>query len=150
MEYGSIEREIHIDAPPEVVFEVVSRPEHISQWWSDGADVEATPGAVGELVWGDRADVLPITVVDAEPPRRFSFRWCYPDGEADASAVSLLITFELAPSGAGTRLRLTETGFREMGWEAAKLAEHYRDHVAGWDVFVPRLGEYAARLVSAP
>ena len=31
MEYGSIEREIHVDASPEVVFEVVSRPEHISR-----------------------------------------------------------------------------------------------------------------------
>ena len=35
MEYGSIEREIHVDASPEVVFEVVSRPEHIAQWWTD-------------------------------------------------------------------------------------------------------------------
>ncbi|WP_449062086.1 SRPBCC family protein [Planomonospora algeriensis] len=150
MEYGSIEREIHVDASPEVVYEVVSRPEHISQWWTDDAAFEATPGAVGELVWGDRVDVLPITVVNAEPPRLFSFRWCYPDGRVSASADSLLITFELVPSGTGTRVRLTETGFREMGWEAAKLAEQYRDHIAGWDVFVPRLGEYAARLVSTP
>ncbi|WP_268963296.1 hypothetical protein [Qaidamihabitans albus] len=37
VEYGSIEREIHVDASPEV---------------------EATPGAVGELVWGDRAKVV--------------------------------------------------------------------------------------------
>jgi uncharacterized protein YndB with AHSA1/START domain len=39
MEYDSIEREIHVDASPEVVFEVVSRPEHISQWWADDADI---------------------------------------------------------------------------------------------------------------
>jgi hypothetical protein len=37
-----------------------------------------------------------------------------------------------------------------MGWEAAKLEEQYLDHVSGWDTFVPRLGEYVARLVSAP
>ena len=35
MEYGVIEREIHIDASPEVVFEVVSSPEHVKQWWPD-------------------------------------------------------------------------------------------------------------------
>ena len=150
MEYGSIEREIHVDASPEVVFEVVSSPEHISAWWSDDAKVEATPGAVGELVWGDRVQVVPITVVDAEPPRLFSFRWCYPEGTAAGSGSSLLVTFELIPAGAGTRVRLTETGFREMGWEAAKLEEVYRDHGAGWDTFVPQLGEYLARLVSAP
>jgi uncharacterized protein YndB with AHSA1/START domain len=150
MEFGSIEREIQVDASPEVVFEVVSRPEHVSQWWTDDAKLDATPGAVGELVWGDRAHVEAMKVVAADPPRLFSFRWCYPDGAVDDSAESLLITFELTPSGTGTRLRLTETGFREMGWEAAKLEEHYRDHVSGWDTFVPRLGEYVVRLVSTP
>jgi uncharacterized protein YndB with AHSA1/START domain len=150
MEYGSIERELHVDASPEVVFEVVSSPEHISAWWTDDADVEASPGAVGELVWGDRAEVVPITVVKAEPPRLFSFRWCYPDGRVEDSADSLLVTFELSPSGTGTRIRFTETGFREMGWEAAKLAEQYDQHGASWDIFLPRLGEYLARLVSTP
>ena len=149
MEHGSIEREIHVEASPEVVFEVVSRPEHISQWWTDDADIEATPGAVGELVWGDRARVVPIRVVRAERPRLFAFRWAYPDDHVDDSANSLLITFELTPSGTGTRIRLTETGFREMGWGLAKMAEQHREHVVGWDTFVPRLGEYVARLVSA-
>jgi uncharacterized protein YndB with AHSA1/START domain len=73
-----------------VVFEVVSRPEHISQSWTDDADIEATPGAVGEVVWGDQARVVPVTVVNAEAPRLFSFRWCYPDGNVD-SATSLLV-----------------------------------------------------------
>ena len=31
MEYGSIDREIYVDASPEVVFEVVSRPEHLRE-----------------------------------------------------------------------------------------------------------------------
>jgi hypothetical protein len=58
------------------------------------------------------------------------------------------VTFELVPSGDGTMLRLTETGFRERGWEVAVLEEAYRDHGAGWDTFLPRLGEYVARLVA--
>ncbi|HVK25912.1 MAG TPA: SRPBCC family protein [Actinokineospora sp.] len=149
VEYGSIEREIHVEATPEVVFQVVSSPEHISQWWTDDAAYEVAPGAVGEFVWGDRANVVPMTVVDVEPPRLFSFRWCHPEGKVDA-ADSLLVTFELSPSGTGTKVRLTETGFREMGWADAKLIEQYEDHVSGWDTFVPRLGDYVARLVSTP
>jgi uncharacterized protein YndB with AHSA1/START domain len=148
MEYGSIEREIHVDAAPEVVFEVVSNPQHMSQWWTDDAEFEPVPGAVGELVWGDRANVVPMTVVTAEPPRLFAFRWCHPGGDVRDPA-SLLVTFELTPAGTGTRIRLTETGFRELGWEAAQLEEQYRDHVSGWDTFVPRLGDYVTRLVSA-
>ena len=54
------------------------------------------------------------------------------------------MTFELAAHGAGTLLRMTETGFREMGWEVAVLEEQYRDHSTGWDHFLPRLVAYAS------
>lgn len=154
MEYASIEREIHIDASPEVVFEVITQPEHLREWWPDEADIEPVPGAVGELVWrgDDRAEpmVVPMTVIEADPPRLFTFRWTHPADEAAAVGNSLLVTFELVPSGAGTRLRMTETGFREMGWEIAVLEATYQDHVEGWSHFIPRLGEYIVRLVSAP
>ena len=30
------------------------------------------------------------------------------------------------------------------------LEEQYREHVAGWDHFLPRLVTYVARLVSTP
>jgi uncharacterized protein YndB with AHSA1/START domain len=153
MEYASIEREIHVDAPPEVVFEVVSQPEHIREWWYAECDVEPTAGATGELVWADgddpRAHVTPMTVVVAEPPRRFTFRWTHPAGEAAVHGNSLLVTFDLEPSGTGTLLRLTETGFREKGWEAAVLEEQYRDHVNGWDTILPRLAAHAEGVVSA-
>lgn len=153
MEYASIEREIHVDAPPEVVFEVISRPEHVREWWYAESDVEPAPGATGELVWADgddpRAHVTPLTVVVAEPPRVFSFRWTYPDGEVADAGNSLLVTFELVPVDGGTLLRLTETGFREQGWEAAVLEERYRDHVTGWGVYVPRIAAHATGLVAA-
>lgn len=147
-EFGTIEREIHVEATPEVVFEVLTSPEHLSQWWTDDATVEARTDAVGELVWGDRAHVAPIVVVKADPPHVFSFRWCHSGGEIDGSADSLLVTFELTAVGAGTTLRLTETGFREMGWEVAKLEEQYADHSGGWDACVGKLAKYVARLAS--
>ena len=34
---------------------------------------------------------------------------------------------------------MTETGFREKGWEVAVLEEAYQDHASGWDHFLPRL-----------
>lgn len=152
MEYGSIEREIHIDATPEVVYEVISTPEHLREWWPDEAELKPVPGATGVITFGDRttpdAQVAPLTVVEADPPRRFSFRWVYDKDEAATPANSLLVTFELVPSGTGTLLRFTETGFREKGWEAAVLEEQYREHVNGWDYFLPRLVTYVARLVS--
>jgi uncharacterized protein YndB with AHSA1/START domain len=154
MEYGSLVRELHIDASPEIVFDVVSNPAHVREWWPDEADFEPVPGAVGEIVFGDgtnaEAKAVQITVVDAQPPRLFSFRWVYPDGEAARAGNSLLVSFELEPAGGGTLLRLTETGFREKGWEVAVLEEQYQEHSTGWDHFLPRLGQYVARVVSTP
>jgi len=150
MEYASIQREVHIDASPEVVYQVISRPEHLRQWWPDEAELEAAPGATGLITFGDRstpeAQVVELTVVEAEPPRRFSFRWVYDDAEAAA----LLVTFDLSPVGGGTLLRFTEVGFRENGWEVAVLEEAYREHVQGWDHFLPRLARYAAGLMATP
>ena len=46
----------------------------------------------------------------------------------------------------GTLLKMTESGFREMGWEAAVLEEQYREHSSGWDFYLPRLAPYVATL----
>ena len=147
MEHGSIRREPFVEASPAVVFEVVSSPQHLAQWWPDDAAYDMAPGAPGELVFGERdagGTVVAFTVVEAEPPTMFSFRWTHPAGEAAAAGNSLLVTFDLTPSGTGTLLTMTESGFREMGWEAAVLEQQYRDHVSGWDHYLPRLAPYAA------
>ncbi|KQW44018.1 polyketide cyclase [Nocardioides sp. Root1257] len=154
MEYASIEREIHVQASPEVVFEVVSRPEHLKEWWPDDISLDSSaPGATGELIWGDdanpRANVVAMTVVESDPPRRFAFRWTHAIDEEAEVGNSLLVVFELTPTDTGTSLRMTETGFREMGWEAAVLEAAYVDHVQGWDHFIPRLRTYADRLVAS-
>ena len=155
MELGSIERTIHVEAPPEVVFDVLTSPAHITKWcWDVDADVTPQPGAAGELVWGDRssgdAHVARLTVVEAEPPRRFSFRWNDDGGDQPAPGNSLLVTFDLVPTDGGTTVHLTESGFRERGWETAVLEQHYADHVQGWDLhFVGGLQQYLQRLVAA-
>ena len=151
MEYGTIEREIHIDASPEVVYEVITKPEHIANWWGFDAAFPAAAGADGRMT-RERRDasgslVVQVSVVEADAPRRFAFRWVQPEGEAATPKNSFLVTFELAPADGGTRLRLTEAGFREIGWEAAQLEARYREHSAGWDEHLPNLAEYAAGLV---
>ncbi len=142
MEYGAIERELHIDASPEVVFEVLSSPEHIRQWWSAETEFEPAVGAASRLTWTDQEtgdqQSTPFTVVEVDPPHRFSFRWTY-EGDVADPGNSLLVTFELVPSAAGTTVLFKETGYRERGWEAAVLETHYNDHRQGWDFYLPRL-----------
>ncbi|MCR3754309.1 SRPBCC domain-containing protein [Lentzea californiensis] len=154
MEHGSIERELRIEATPEVVYEVVSSPEHLREWWPDDAELDAVPGGTGTITFGDPASpdakVEHLTVVEADPPRRFAFRWVYDQGASAAPGNSLLVTIDLVPSGDGTLLRFKETGFRERGWEAAVLEQAYADHVQGWDHFLPRLVARAELLVARP
>ncbi|MCU1360869.1 MAG: polyketide cyclase [Ilumatobacteraceae bacterium] len=149
MEHETIEREIHIDASPEVVFDVISSPEHLRGWWPDEAEFPAVPGGQGRIGFGDFSQGgtwVQFTVVDAEPPRLFSFRWTHDEGESAAPGNSLLVVFELEPAGDGTLLRMTESGFRERGWNEAKVAAEHADHVSGWDFFLSRLPAYAAKV----
>jgi uncharacterized protein YndB with AHSA1/START domain len=149
MEHGTIEREIHIDASPEVVFDVVSDPDHVRHWWPDEAEYAAVPGSAGRIGFGNSSDGITwaqFTVVDAVPHRLFSFRWTHDEGEVAAAGNSYLVVFELEAAGAGTLLRMTETGFRERGWDEAKVAAELADHVSGWDHFLPRLPVYAVQV----
>jgi uncharacterized protein YndB with AHSA1/START domain len=149
MDLGTIERELHIDASPEVVFEVVSSPEHLREWWPDEAEYPAVAGGAGRIGFGDPAEGrtwVQFTVVDAVPHRLFSFRWTHEEGQTAAPGNSLLVVFELEPAGRGTRLRMTETGFRERGWDEARVAEQYAEHGAGWDFYLPRLPAYATEV----
>ncbi|WP_329177466.1 SRPBCC domain-containing protein [Streptomyces sp. NBC_01477] len=148
MEYGTLEREIRIDASPEVVFDVISSPEHLRQWWPDEADFPAEPGGTGRIGFGDvtkDGTWVQFTVVDAVPPRLFSFRWTHQEGEAAVPGNSNLVVFELESAGGGTLLRMTESGFRERGWDEAKAAAAHADHTTGWDFYLPRLEAYAAK-----
>lgn len=144
---------MRIDASPATVFEVITSPEHLKEWWPDEAVVDPTPGARGELVFGDRASgdaqIPQLTVVDAVPSRLFSFRWGHPAHEAAGAANSLLVTFELEPDADGTVLRMTETGFRERGWDEAVAEQQYREHAEGWHHFLPRLVAYAPTVGAA-
>ena len=94
MAADSVEREILIEASPEIVWGVITEPQQISRWFSDDATFERRAGADGTLTWkpGGRGGekqvdlVVPIRVVEAEPFRRFSFRWNHPQGaEPDES-----------------------------------------------------------------
>jgi uncharacterized protein YndB with AHSA1/START domain len=151
MEHGSIKRELHIDASPEVVFEVLTSPEYIREWWSAETEFEPAAGSTGSFTWIDQGSgaqtAAPFTIVEADPPRKFSFRWIY-DEATGTPGNSLLVTFELVPAGQGTTVHFSETGYRERGWEAAVLEAHYNDHRQGWDFYLPRLSDSANRLAA--
>lgn len=116
VEQGSIERVIHVEAPPHVVYDVLSRPEHLRRWWPDDARFEPVVGARGELMWRNTATAgsgtVALAVVDADPPRRICYRSSSPDLDGRPS---LLVAFALVPERGGTRVHLTQTAFLTDG-----------------------------------
>ena len=156
MAADSVEREILIEASPEVVWRVITEPEHISRWFSDAADVEARAGKDGTLTWrpGGRGGakefdaIVAIRVVEAEPFSRFSFRWNHPEGAEPDENNSALVEFSLTEEPDGTRLRVVESGIDAVTLDEAARARYLGDHEQGWERHLGELLDYVASMPS--
>jgi len=140
----TIERDIEIEAPVDVVWRTITEPEQIRTWFSDTADLEARPGAVGSLTfWASETDgphIVDVTVVAAERPHRFSFRWVYPPGEKATADNSMLVTFTLVADGVErTRLRVVETGLNQLDWPDDDKQTYLEQHRHGWQIHGDKL-----------
>jgi uncharacterized protein YndB with AHSA1/START domain len=148
----SVEREILIEASPEVVWRVITEPEQIGRWFSDDADVEGRAGADGTLTWrpggrgGDKELdlIVPIRVVEAEPFRRFSFRWNHPQGAGPDESNSALVEFILVEEAGGTRLSVLESGIEAVTHDAEGRARYLEDHEHGWERHLGEMLDYVA------
>jgi uncharacterized protein YndB with AHSA1/START domain len=141
-----IEREILIEAPVDVVWSVVTEPEHISRWFSDSIELELRPGGRALLRWNEYGTVHG-RVERVEPPHFFSFRWVVPRRpEADvADDNSTLVEFSLSAEGASTRLTVVESGFRDLAGSDDERQEHVDSHRRGWEKELGELDEYVGR-----
>jgi uncharacterized protein YndB with AHSA1/START domain len=156
-EFGTISKHILINAAPDIVYSVVSEPQHISKWWAD-VEFEVKPGATGQFSWGEAGSrtEAPLIVIEAVPGKKFSFYWVAPPApklepdETPTSLNAMLVTFELAPHEDGTLLTVSESGSRELGWEAAVLEQYLESHGSVWDRLVQEIAEYTARVTSSP
>jgi uncharacterized protein YndB with AHSA1/START domain len=148
----SVEREILIEASPEIIWGVITEPEQISRWFSDEADIEGRAGADGTLTWkpggrGGRKEsdlIVPIRVVDAEPFRRFSFRWNHPPGAGPDQDNSALVEFSLIEEDGGTRLKVVESGIDLVTHDEESKVRYSAEHEHGWGKHFGELRDYVA------
>ena len=145
----TIERDIEIEAPVEVVWRTITEPDQVLRWFSDAVDIEARPGANGTLTFrGDgtgEPTVVHLTVVAVERPHLYSFRWNHPSGVSATPANSLLVTFTLVADGAArTRLRVEETGLEGVDWLDERKDDYADEHRQGWQTLGGRLRELLA------
>ena len=142
-----IEREIDIDAPIDVVWRVITEPEHITGWFTDSVELDVRPGSEGRFGWDAKATnrkvVVNLRVERLDPPHYFSFRWNYPDGDEPSETNAPLVEFRLEGRGDSTRLHLVESGLEAILRSDEEKETFFAEHTLGWATIVERLREYA-------
>jgi len=140
-----IEREVVIEAPVERVWELVTQAEHLGRWFGDaGAEVDLRPGGAMSLSWEEHGTVRG-RIEAVEPRRLFSFRW---GREEPAPGNSTLVEFTLAGEGAGTRLRVVESGFEQLDVPVEQQRAKHEDNTEGWRIELGELREYSAKVAA--
>ena len=149
MTEDTIRKTITINAPPERVWDAIGNANDFGAWFGcDFANATFEPGKTVTATITDPPEhagtSFPVSVVDMDRPRLFSFRWhAYePEPGADpATQPTTLIEFVLEPQGNGTRLTITESGFERI--PADKRANAFRSNDEGWGIQAQRIRAYA-------
>jgi uncharacterized protein YndB with AHSA1/START domain len=129
-----IEREVRIDAPPDVIFKFFVDPEHMVRWKGVEAMLDPRPGGLYRVnVTGTH--VARGEYLEVSPNERVVFTWGW-EGEGNPvppGASTVEIT--LVPDGASTIVRLRHHGL--PGGPEDRHAE-------GWEHYLARLAVAAA------
>ncbi len=144
----AITREIDIDAPPDVVWAIVTEARHLAGWFSDEAEIDLRPGGAMLLTWHGHG-AYRARVETVEPPVTFAFRWVLRHGEEPVQGGSTLVVMTLTPTDTGTRLRVVESGFSELSWPEHERAEYAGQNAGGWIKELDELRAYATRVTGS-
>ena len=138
-----IEREILIAAPQEVVWAIVTEPEHVGRWFSDSAEIDLRPGGKAVFSWDAHGPAY-ARVEKVEAPHTFAFRWIRTGAEPRAGNATF-VEFTLRAEGEKTRLRVVETGFLELDWPEDEKTRYAEENTRGWALELGELENYASK-----
>jgi uncharacterized protein YndB with AHSA1/START domain len=102
-----VTREIELPSPPGDVWEALTDPRRLEEWFATEVELVPEPGGRGVFRWADGEERHAV-VEEVVPERRFAFVW----GE-DESRVEI----ELEAIEDGTRVTVTEAP--SAGWGSA-------------------------------
>ena len=116
--------------PPEKLWRALTQPHLIEAWLMKNDFVPALHHRFKlSADWG----AVECEVLEIEPNRSLSYTWA-------AMGLDSVVTWTLTPAGAGTHLKMEQTGF-QPGQDAAYNGAKY-----GWNKFTAALDEVLARL----
>jgi uncharacterized protein YndB with AHSA1/START domain len=114
-----VEREIVVPESPDEVWEALTEPERLEEWFASEVELDARPGGEGVFRWGD-GDERSAVVRELEEAERLVLDW--DDGGS--------VVVELEPVEAGTLVRVVESSsqfapaleLRSLAWTALAAA----------------------------
>jgi uncharacterized protein YndB with AHSA1/START domain len=114
-----ITREIEVPETPDEVWEALTEPERLEEWFASEVELDARPGGEGVFRWGD-GDERHAVVRELEEAERLVLDW------DDGGSVAI----ELETAESGTVVRVVETSpefapaleLRAMAWTALAAA----------------------------
>ncbi|RPJ71810.1 MAG: vanillate O-demethylase oxidoreductase VanB [Acidobacteria bacterium] len=142
-----VDRTTEIAAPPERVWQALTDVKVFSEWFQVTIEGRIAPGG---SVWmtsmhpGYAGQRFQVWYIELDAPRRLVWQW-HP-GEVDpaldySGEPRTTVTFTLEPSGTGTKLTVSETGFDQIS--LARRAKVYADNSQGWTDVLVLLQRYA-------
>ena len=122
-----VEREVPF--PPEKIWRALTQPHLIAEWLMKN-DFQPVVDHRFKLSadWGS----VDCRVLAVEPNRTLAYSW-------GAHGLDSVVTWTLTPAGAGTRLRMEQSGFRP------DQPQFYQGAKAGWPRFFASLEQVLAR-----
>lgn len=124
-----VEKRIFIDAPPPVVYQLLTQAELFVEWMAPTARLEARES--GQITWTHRnGDTVTGSFVELVEDRRIVFTFGWERTEVGVPPGSTFVEIELRPHGQGTELHLVHRGLEGPMADA---------HAGGWDNYLARL-----------
>jgi uncharacterized protein YndB with AHSA1/START domain len=130
-ENNPLEREIYIEATPEVVFAFFTDASKIALWLGRQANLEPKMGGQVRVEVND-SRIIMGEFVNLVPYHLIVLTWGW-EGHANVPPGSSTVEVRLEPEGEGTRVRITHHGLPND--------QEHANHARAWDAALVRLAE---------
>ena len=134
----TIQAEVHVAAPPERVFDALTDPRQLIQWWGEKGmyhgthwSTDVSPGGLWRSEGVSDRDGSAFHVsgeyLQIEPPRLLVYTWM----ASWSGDLKTVVRWELEPAPGGTLVRLRHSGFAGAPGQAKNHYEGWQ-RVIGW------------------
>jgi uncharacterized protein YndB with AHSA1/START domain len=136
-----IERQITVQANPERVYDAITNPDKITEWFPDKVQGNLAVGEQAIFNFTEAKHQTRIFVEAARPHEYFAYRWV-PGGSSGLvhdvlSVPNTLVEFFIEQVATGTKVTLKESGFAKLPAEVAEAS--FNDNTGGWEIMMGRL-----------